>query len=197
MKIVAISQRVDDYPKYGEVRDTLDQRLIQWLYTAGFIAYPVPNLLFDMHALDSWLNGLQPEGIVLSGGNNLGQIGSRDRTEKALLNYAQEHYLPMLGICRGMQMMGVWAQTELKLVDGHVASRHEIKGEITSCVNSYHNYSLSACPLGFRVLAHSEDGEIEAIQHLTLPWEGWMWHPERETTFSKQHFQRLQDLFGA
>ena len=197
MKAIAVSQRVDNYPQRRETRDALDQRIVQWLHMAGYMPYPVPNVLFDANALPNWLDILQPAGIVLSGGNDLGQASHRDRTEDALLNYAQQHRVPLLGICRGMQMMGVWSHTELKPVDGHVASRHALTGEIASSVNSYHNYSLGACPAGFRVLAQSEDGEIEAVQHLTLPWEGWMWHPEREEAFSAQDFLRLRSLFGA
>lgn len=197
MKAVAVSQRVDDHPQRCETRDALDQRLIQWLHAAGYMPYPVPNVLHDAKALGAWLDGLQPAGIVLSGGNDLGQAGHRDRTESALLDYAQQHRLPLLGICRGMQMMGVWTRTGLKPVGGHVASRHTVSGEIAGTVNSYHNYSLAACPAGFRVLAQSEDGEIEAVGHLTLPWEGWMWHPEREDAFSAQDLQRIRSLFGA
>ncbi len=197
MKIVAVSQRVGDYSTHCEIRDMLDQRLIEWIYACGFMPYPVPNLLIDMHALNSWLEALRPVGIILSGGNDLGQSGSRDRTENALLNYAQRNSLPLLGICRGMQMMGAWAQTELKSVEGHVACRHSVNGEIVGSVNSYHRYSLVACPLGFRIIAKSEDGEIEAIKHLTLPWEGWMWHPERESIFSREHLLRFQNLFGS
>ena len=35
----------------------------------------------------------------------------------------------------------------------------------------------------YEILAESEDGIIEAISHKKLPWEGWMWHPEREEQF--------------
>ncbi len=196
MRAVAVSQRVDDHPLRRETRDALDQRLVQWLYRAGFVPYPVPNVLIDFSALEAWLDLLHPAGIVLSGGNDPGQIGLRDRTEEAMCDYARQHRLPLLGICRGMQMMGVWTQTEIRPVTGHVASRHSLSGELTGTVNSFHNYSLATCPAGFRVLAQSEDGEIEAVQHLTLPWEGWMWHPEREDTFSARDLQRLRSLFG-
>ncbi len=197
MKAVAVSQRVDNYPQRHETRDALDQRLTHWLFSAGYMPYPVPNVLLDINALAAWLDVLRPAGILLSGGNDLGQVGCRDRTEEVLLNYAQQHRLPLLGICRGMQMMGLWTQTELKPVSGHVASRHTLAGEMAGNVNSYHNHSLVACPAGFRVLAQSEDGEIEAVRHLTLPWEGWMWHPEREDAFSAGDLQRLRSLFGA
>ena len=62
-------------------------------------------------------------------------------------------------------------------------------------VNSYHAYSITECPKGFEILALSEDGEIEAIRHSSLPFEGWMWHPEREIKFSNNDIYRLKKLF--
>ena len=47
----------------------------------------------------------------------------------------------------------------------------------------------------FKVIAHSLDGEIEAIKHKSLPWEGWMWHPEREEKFLKEDINRIKNLF--
>ncbi len=83
----------------------------------------------------------------------------------------------------------------LKKVSGQCYTRHKITGEITATVNSFHNHALKKCPVDYYVLAYSEDGEIEAIRHLHLPWEGWMWRPERETPFSRMDIERLQVLF--
>lgn len=196
MKVVAVSQRVDVHPARPETRDALDQRLLQWLLEAGFLPYPVPNILSES-GLSEWLRHVQPQCVVLSGGNDLGCNEERDRTEVALLQYASERHLPLLGICRGMQMMGHWHQVPLKRVQGHVGSRHVLTGQIAGDANSYHVYALSACPSGYRVLARSEDGAIEAIGHGTLPWEGWMWHPEREVEFLVRDIRRLQGLFNA
>jgi len=46
VKVVAVSQRVDDYPDRNERRDVLDQRLIEFLLAAGYLPIPVPNSLF-------------------------------------------------------------------------------------------------------------------------------------------------------
>ena len=205
MKVVAISQRVDVFADRGESRDALDQQLITFLLAAGFLPVPVPNRLCRqspdgglMHdALHDWLEAVSPRAIVLSGGNDIGQCSARDLTEGRLLEHARSHSLPVLGICRGMQMIAHWSGAELKPVTGHVRTRHTLAGKMVAQVNSYHRLALAGCPQGFESLACSEDGEIEAIRHLVLPWEGWMWHPEREPVFASQDVERLIRLFGA
>ena len=204
MKIVAVSQRVDHYPDRNETRDALDQRLTTFLLDAGFFPLPVPNGLCralpdgrsDLEALDAWLAAVKPQAFVLSGGNDVGQCRERDLTESWLLDHASQHQMPLLGICHGMQMMARWAGVDLRSVLGHVRTQHRVSGEITGEVNSYHGFSLATCPMDFQVLARSEDGEIEAIRHQSLPWEGWMWHPEREENFAARDVQRIKALFG-
>ncbi|XDZ65392.1 gamma-glutamyl-gamma-aminobutyrate hydrolase family protein [Alphaproteobacteria bacterium LSUCC0684] len=194
MKVVAVSQRVDSFSDRNETRDALDQRLIEWLTRCGYVPVPVPNGLGD--SIRGWLMTLRPSALVLSGGNDIGQYPERDETELALLSYAKELTLPVLGICRGMQMMAHWAGATFHRVSGHVRTRHQLSGEISTEVNSYHNYSLTDCPSDFEVMARSEDGEIEAIRHRVLPWEGWMWHPEREDHFVADDNYRIKALFG-
>lgn len=194
MRRVAVSQRVDAWPDRGEDRDALDQRLAAFVAACGGLVFPVPNALASSGWLDEWLGALQPEAVVLSGGNDIGQAGDRDRTERRLLAYAEDRRLPVLGICRGMQMMGVSAGGSLKPVAGHVRATHRLSGDIAGSANSYHGYALSGCPAGFEVTAVSEDGEIEAIRHVEMPWEGWMWHPERERDFDPRDINRLKAL---
>ena len=200
MKVVAISQRVDVFPDRKETRDALDQRLTDFLLVAGYLPVPVPNRLFgegaDRKIFEQWVARISPQAIVLSGGNDIGSCRSRDLTENGLLDYAKDNYLPVLGICRGMQMIGVHAGVGLRSVGGHVRTRHAIYGEIVRDANSYHNLALNTCPSSFNVLARSTDGEIEAIRHQILPWEGWMWHPERESTFEPDDIIRLRKLIG-
>lgn len=204
--MVAVSQRVEFYPDRDERRDSLDQRLCMWLRSGGFLPIPVPNCMSAASVdiangaqrnLHAWLYAIRPSAVVLSGGNDIGEYPDRDITERSLLAWAEEIGVPVLGICRGMQMMSVQATGMLKPIQGHVRTRHHLCGDIVGEVNSFHKFTLTGCPPGFEVLARAEDNEIEAIRHVDLPWEGWMWHPEREQDFSLRDLGRVRKLFGA
>jgi putative glutamine amidotransferase len=200
--LVGVSQRVDFFHERGEQRDALDQRVSQWISKLGCIPVPIPNnmggfISDDDVSLQQWLAELNLQAFVLSGGNDIGEAPERDQTERQILDYASSNNMPLLGICRGMQMMGIWSGASLKPVSGHVRTRHRLQGNISSEVNSFHNLSLEGCPAGFAVLATTEHGEIEAISHQSLPWEGWMWHPERESVFSAEQLHRARNLLHA
>lgn len=196
---VAISLRVDYLPNRNETRDSVDQKLYSWINEQGYSPILVPNKIAN---LNMWLEDIRPNYIVLSGGNDIGQAHERDQTEESLLMYAKENNLPLLGICRGMQMMVILSGGTLKQVSGHVSKRHGIKSLVVDQrfpleVNSYHNYAVEKLPPEYLVAATSEDGNIEAILHKELPWEGWMWHPERESPFGSVDSSRLRSLFNA
>jgi anthranilate/para-aminobenzoate synthase component II len=205
MKVVAVTQRIDVLSDRAEIRDSLDSRLVSLFLELGKLAIPVPSGLckasgdegWDFRDLDFWLAAVRPTSVVLSGGNDLGEVPHRDNLELRLLDYAKFHRLPVLGICRGMQVMADWAGVKLRPVRGHVRTRHRILGEISGEVNSYHSFSINSCPPEFDTLARSEDGEIEAIRHRFLRWEAWMWHPEREDLFIQRDLVRIESLFSS
>ena len=132
--VVGITQSVNKVESYDEWRDALDQRLVDWVVQSGFVPVPIPNTLFDIALtnssqliLENWLNTVKIDAILLSGGNDIGDVEQRDLTEKYLLSWAEKNRNPVLGICRGMQMMGVYAGGELIEVDGHVRTRHQLQ----------------------------------------------------------------------
>ncbi|UCV06667.1 gamma-glutamyl-gamma-aminobutyrate hydrolase family protein [Dechloromonas denitrificans] len=202
--VALVTQRVDPVSGRVEIRDALDQRLVEWLSAAGFLSFPMPNALLGATGADGvaeWLRVLQPDILVLSGGNDVGEQPARDATERHLLSWAQERRLPALGICRGMQMMAVWAGGTLGRVSGHVGVRHQLKlreekqrSDWPEVVNSYHNWGVGNIPRGFVPQAWAEDGSVEAMRHKTLPWEAWMWHPEREEPFNNADVNRIERL---
>lgn len=198
--IIAISQRVDRLSERSETRDALDQRLIRWTDALDLLALPVPNTLGK--DLLQWLEVMNPTFVLLSGGNDIGESPERDRTEIELLEYATQVRMPVLGLCRGMQMMVHFAGGASVSVEGHVATRHRLLRNplivpgLPAEVNSFHNLGFATCPHEYQVLATASDGTIEAIRHRTLPWEGWMWHPERETPFGTEDLGRARSLFS-
>jgi len=181
---VLVSQRCDSVVGRDEIRDALDTNLSALLWDLNFLPVPVTCSIGDH---EEYIQALMPDAVVLSGGNNIGQATKRDRLETALLLHAATYNLPVLGICRGMQMINHHQGGSLTEISGHVAVRHLIFGPLVESsqleVNSYHNFGILGTSLGkdLEVLAWSDDGMVEAIRHQTMPWLGIMWHPERDT----------------
>lgn len=202
VKRVGITQRVRFVDAYNEYRDELDHRVSKWVAAAGHAPVGVPNVLISSgrEVLDDWLRCMGVEALLLSGGGDIGESSPRDLTEQHLLEWACESSTPVLGICRGMQVMACRGGARILRVDGHVATRHKLVCDDAALdsdqVNSYHKFGLRTCPDGYRVIANAEDGCIEAIHHVTLPWEAWMWHPERELVFRSAEISRFNELIS-
>ena len=161
-----------------------------------FLIPHIPELAADM------LDGL--DGVLLTGGDDIdmrdfGQAlhakadlmpPLRQRGEFALLRALdQRPTLPVLGICLGMQLMGVHNGCPLiqhlhdviPNGDRHVGNKiHSITGSIGSgqVTSSHHQALASAGP--FETLALSDDGVLEAIRLANRSfYVGVQWHPER------------------
>lgn len=195
--LVAVTQRVELIRDRGEVRDCLDQNIAIWLARAACAAVPIPNAIDGRGgsevSVSSWLEAIKPDAVLLSGGNDIGQFSSRDTAENDVLSWAEQHYVPVLGICRGMQYMASYAGAELITLEGHVRTYHNLGEGWPGQVNSFHNFGLRECPPGYKVLARADDGTVEAIRHESLPWEGWMWHPERGV-FRSSDIERFREI---
>ncbi len=179
---IAVSQNVCQIPDRAEVREGLDTRLSTLLWELGFNPLPLSSNIKDT---SSYLYEINPDGFILSGGNDIGSIPERDQLETAILDFSKSFKRPLLGICRGMQMINHFQKGTCIKVNGHASSNHFITGLITGysnrTVNSYHNYGIKSKNLGrnLKILASSKDGVVESLCHTTYPWLGIMWHPER------------------
>jgi N5-(cytidine 5'-diphosphoramidyl)-L-glutamine hydrolase len=197
MKAVAVTQRVVVDPPHATRRDCLDQVWVKFLLGCGLLPIPVPN------SVDAALSICdQVSGIVLTGGNDLAAYGGdapeRDETEMAMLDLAERRDLPVLGVCRGMQMIQHRAGIPLQRVCGHVAPRQRISIDGQSVeVNSFHNFGATQGHPPLKTWAIADDGVIKAVRHARRPMIGVMWHPERREPFTADDVALFSGFFGA
>lgn len=117
---------------------------------------------------------------------------TRDREELALLDAFVQAGKPVLGICRGMQVLNVYfGGTLLQDIPGHSQkhgkdSNHGVDTAPSilynrqwSQVNSAHHQAVDCLGQGLRAIQWAEDGTIEGIVHGRLPVLGVQYHPER------------------
>jgi len=179
--VVGVTQRVE-VSEHGERRDALDQAWAPLLLDAGFAPVPLPSRGEGAAAL---IERFGLTALLLTGGNDLGTAPERDALEGALLDQARERGLPVLGVCRGLQMMNAHLGGELARVAGHVAAPHAVLAgdEPYGEVNSFHGWGIEPTGLAAELepLLHAPDGSVEAARHRRLPWTGVMWHPERDS----------------
>lgn len=144
------------------------------------------------------------DGLLLSGGGDMeaalfGQARHpkagdpdpvRDRAELALLEAFCTLEKPVLGICRGVQVLNVYFGGDLiQHIDDHDSAPHPVRTAPGSRVralcgasfsaNSFHHQAVGRVGNQLRVTARAADGTIEALEHELLPIFGVQWHPER------------------
>jgi len=200
MKRIGITQRRDTVPNRTEERDALDVSWASLLWSLDVV--PVP-LCSNIENVQDYLEVLNLDGYIISGGNDIGEKPNRDDLEQAILQHATSEYLPVLGVCRGMQFINHYQGGSLVKVAGHVATTHSVLmsrwavAHNIQQVNSFHDFGIVKKTLGkdLMVLAETDDGVIEAIKHKTYPWLGIMWHPEREP-FAKYNKNLIKEHFG-
>ena len=175
---------------------------------------------------------LQCDGLLLSGGEDVdpchyGQrksekcgeiVAHRDEAELSMLDAFFKTGKPILGICRGEQLMNVYFGGTLHQDIGDAAGcchkdfrrkntgchtvavepgtrLAQIMGETRFPVNSLHHQAVDRIAPELVISARSEDGIVEAIEHTSHPFcIGVQWHPEHMSAFSKLQ-RRLFDAF--
>jgi gamma-glutamyl-gamma-aminobutyrate hydrolase PuuD len=181
MRVVAVSQRRLPPTRRGAiVRDALDIRWPKWLSGYGMLAIALPN---EPDLAIEVLASLPVHGVVLGGGDALvangGTSQACDDTEMTILRYAHERGLPVLGVCRGMQLMVHYFGGRTYRDECHANVRHTIvvRGRPQEVVCS-HKWTVREVPDDLQEVVRCGH-LVEAIQHPVLPWLGTMWHPEK------------------
>jgi gamma-glutamyl-gamma-aminobutyrate hydrolase PuuD len=199
MKAIAITQRVAVVPQYGERRDCLDQAWARFVAACGLLPLALPNV---PEVALSLFRSVDVAGLLLTGGNDLAALGGdapeRDATENALVDDAEARGLPVLGVCRGMQVIQQRHAVPLVRVEGHVTPSQiiEINREPME-VNSYHRFAALESRAPLDVWAIAADGVVKAVRHAARPTTGIMWHPERNTPFSDADIALFRRVFEA
>ena len=189
---IGITFRITNAETYDEKRDSLSHDWPVFLEKIQGMPIWIPNSFTN---LEQFLQEVDLDGIILSGGDNIGQTPERDKTEIKLIDYAINNNIPIFGVCRGMQVLNKFfgGEQEFLNTDTHVGNNHSIKIKNESfsklinstdvLVNSYHRNIISVDSLAETLtpFAFSDiDNTVEAFVHSTLPIIGVMWHPERE-----------------
>ena len=200
----------------GVPRFALVHSYVDCVLRAGGLPLLLPNV--DPDTVSAYLSRI--DGLVLSGGldvdpmhygadpvPNLGQVDAwRDRFELSLANRAFELGMPILAICRGVQLLNVarggtlvqdiGTEVESPLRHSQKAVQqdtyahrvliepgtclHEVAGAQEIRVNSFHHQACDRLAEGFVVSARSPDGVIEGAEAPDHPHcVGVQWHPER------------------
>lgn len=197
----------------GRERVTLNTAYVRALERAGLVPLAVPTML----AADRASAALAAvRGLVLTGGEDvaparygaaphprLGDVDPvRDAAELALIAAARARGLPILAICRGIQILNVALGGTLyqdldserpgPVPHNDETGRHPVHveagsllertlGTRSASVNSRHHQAIRDLAPGLKAVAWADDGVIEGAEpsNATEPWiVAVQWHPE-------------------
>lgn len=229
-KIIGISSNIvinNSQPFNGSKQLKLFYEYVQSVIDAGGTPLILPNTT-DLSIIDSYINIIH--GLILTGGSDinplkykeepkrkLGHVSNeRDFFEFYLLREAMKNNIPILGICRGIQVINVFNGGSLYqdisyIKDSYIKHVQDSEPSIPShsiyiykdtnlynilgdsaLVNSYHHLAVKDLAPNFKVSAISKDGVIEGIESITEPFiMGVQWHPELLT----KNYDNMLNLF--
>tara|TARA_B100001559_G_scaffold320060_2_gene331071 strand:+ start:4410 stop:5075 length:666 start_codon:yes stop_codon:yes gene_type:complete len=200
--LIGMSMRITENSSYIEYRDSISHDWINYLNKYNISPILIPNNLNDNR---EFLNSVGISGIIISGGDSIIQhptnpnetiYHQRDVTEWDILTIGIEMKLPILGTCRGFQMINKFfggnITENISTTHKHtVAREHQIdilENPVTAgflnhkpFVNSYHDDGVRIPDLSDDLTSFAtwDDQIIEGFFHPHLPIIGIQWHPER------------------
>ena len=195
MKLTALTLSSEkDYPRYAKFIEEAEgnPERIKSVNDLGKYSTLVLSGGGDM-GIKSGAYGSQTEDLPIAGIKD-----DRDELELALLRKAEEINMPVLGICRGLQVVNVFFEGTLwpDIGQGGFSGGMHRDGEGGEPpvgdiphwtkmggkefeVTSHHHQGVRNLGKGLQIISKSSDGMIEAVKHESLPWFAVQWHPER------------------
>lgn len=200
----------------GHQTISIQHSYVNAITQAGGVAIPIPSVLPKENFMQLYS---QLDGILFSGGGDIsldyfngldhpridGIDDARDSTELTLMRSAANDGKPILGICRGAQVMNIALGGTLytHIIDqlpgaidhdypgnmrrvivhpvnvDETTRAAEIFGETLLKVNSLHHQGLKAIAPPLRVAGHAPDGLVEVVELPDHPFAvSVQWHPE-------------------
>ena len=131
-----------------------------------------------------------------------GIVAANDELDMAVASAALELDLPMLALCRGMQVLNIvlggtlvqdigndehWMREHsVKLVEGSIVADLVGDTHLDHC-HSVHHQGIDELGTGLVPIGYSEDGQLEAVEMPEKSWVvGLQWHPEDTATRQPQ-----------
>lgn len=207
------------------VREGIRRQYLDAVVDAGGLPVQVPVGL-DEDSIEALVESAS--GLLLTGGADVdpkrygeekseqcGEIlPERDEAECALTRAALREGLPVLAICRGLQVLNVVAGGTLiqdipeelglpltahRQEGDYVETVHEVEivpgtllasivGEENLAVNTKHHQAVKTPAPSLHVVAKSPDGVVEALEDPAFPFVlGVQWHPEMLAKTMSRH----------
>ena len=183
---------------------------------AGFLPVLVPCLA-DTNAVAAIMDRM--DALVLTGAIKESYYKKRDQFEFMLIGMALERGLPVVGFCRGHQIINRYFGGKIGPIPKDLKPKVTHKGDISPYIkdtyhemeivpgsrlskvvkerrvkiNTSHRYHVTELGEGLVVTARSDDGVIEAFEHKTLPVTGFQFHPERAFPVLPNHLDMIRE----
>lgn len=230
--VVGISESFPEVKKGQAPKIQVNASYAEALSRAGHLPVVIPRCGSD-EQFDAIVARL--DALVMTGGEDfdpalygakrspkLGEVNApRDDFDLRLLAAARRRRLPVLGICRGCQLLNIafggtlWQDLPSEFPGKDIQHRkvhHPVQivpgsrlamalGTTNTVVNSYHHQAVQKIAPGFRVTATAPDGVIEAIESEQYPAVGLQFHPEKlvydeNLPLFLRIFENLSNLLG-
>ena len=203
MPIIGISSSiiVDNSGSFaGYMRAYVNKDYVDAVIRAGGVPLIIPFSV-DKEVIISQAQLI--DGLILSGGHDINPYNYGQEPSQKIGEFFPERDIPILGICRGFQLINIAAggtlYQDLSLIPGNILKHNQVsnptlkthKIEIKensfissifgkeTMVNSFHHQAIDKVADDFIVVARASDGVVEAIEHKTYKFlVAVQWHPE-------------------